>query len=306
MKATALHIVRVGIALVFLTSGFAKVLDTQAFVALVRQYVESDLAIMAVAIPPVEALLGLCLLLGYQPRETAGTLAWLTLFFTFVYSHGLVSKGITDCACFGSVKSLQLPPWGFYLRNAVLLAGGFWVAGAYPPHQEAAPIGRIRGAIAILSGAAAFLLAGMSLGGPIRQPRVDSPQWLGVARHQTPFAALPLSPDSTYALYIYRPDCPLCKDVAANAASWREAGLVDAVMALTAQSQAAAAVSQFEPSYGRYFDAIGLLTDQQLASAATHVPTLFVIKGDTVRHIRTGRLVNGFRIRPAQSQKEEP
>lgn len=306
MKTKALPIVRIGIALVFLTSGFAKVLDTQAFVALVHRYVPGDLAVMAVVIPPVEAMLGLCLLLGYQPREIAGTLTWLTLVFTLVYSYGLVTKGITDCACFGSVKNLQLPPWGVYIRNALLLTGSFWVANAYPPHREAVPLGRIRGAIAILSGASLFLLAGMSLNGPLRRNRVDNPQWLGQALHQTPFAALSLSADSTYALYLYRPDCPLCKDMAANAASWREAGLVDAVVALTARSQARASDSLFRPGYGRYFDSLGILSDQQMAAAVSHVPTLVVIESDTVKYIRTGHLANGFRIRPVQPNNEEP
>lgn len=306
MKTKALHIVRIGIALIFITSGFAKVLDTQAFVTLVRQYMPGDLAVIAVAIPPVEAMLGLCLLLGYQLREIAGTLGWLTLFFTIVYSHGLVTKGITDCACFGSSKNLQLPPWGLYLRNALLLAGSFWVANSYPPHREAVPAVRIRGAITILFGAAAFLLAGMSLNGPLLRNRVDNQQWLGQARHQTPFAKLPLAADSTYALYLYRPDCPLCKDMAANAASWREAGLVDAVVAITARSHARTSDSLFRPGYGRYFDALGLLSDQQMATAVSHVPTLVVIEGDTVKYIHTGRLANGFRIRPVQPHKEAP
>ena len=306
MKTKALHTARIGIALVFIVSGFAKALDTQTFVALVRQYVASDMAIAAVAIPPVEFVLGLCLLLGYQPRQTAGTLAWLTLLFTLVYSYGLVTKGITDCACFGSMQRLKLPPWGFYLRNALLLAGGFWVASAHPPHQ-AMPALRIRGAIAILLGAAVFLIAGISLHGPIRKTSpMDNRQWLGLARSETPFAGLPLFGDSTYALYLYRPDCALCKDVAANAASWREAGLVDAVVALTAQSQAQASASLFEPSYGRYFDAIGLLTDRQMATAVSHVPTLVIITNDTVRHVRTGRLANGFRIRPAIPHHGKP
>lgn len=306
MKTKVFHIVRIGIALVFITSGFAKVLDTQAFVALVRQYVPGDLAIVAVIIPPVEAILGLGLLLGYQSREIAGTLAWLTLFFTIVYSYGLVSKGITDCACFGMAKKLQLPPWAVYVRNVLLLAGSFWVANTYPSCQEAAPIDRIRGAIAILFGAAAFLLAGMSLDGPVRRNRVDNPQWLGLPRSRTPFSTLSLSADSTYVLYLYRPDCLLCKDVAANAASWREAGLVDAVIALTARSHARASDSLFRPSYGRYFDDLDLLTDQQMAAAVSHVPTLVVIEDDTVTYIRTGRLANGFRIRPIQKHKREP
>ncbi|GGC21216.1 hypothetical protein GCM10011386_11440 [Parapedobacter defluvii] len=306
MKTKALPIVRIGIALVFLTSGFAKVLDTQAFVALVHRYVPGNLAVMAVVIPPVEAMLGLCLLLGYQPREIAGTLAWLTLAFTLVYSYGLVTKGITDCACFGSVKNLQLPPWGVYIRNTLLLMGGFWMASAYPAHREAAPVNRIRGAIVLLFGAAAFLLAGMSFDGPLRRNRVDNPHWLGLPRSRTPFAALPLSADSTYALYLYRPDCPLCKDMAANAASWREAGLVDAVVALTARSQAAVSDSLFRPGYGRYFDTLGLLTDQQMVTAVSHVPTLVVIEGDTVKYIHTGHLANGFRIRPVQPNNEEP
>jgi|GEM_PF-5358551 len=306
MKTNAVHIVRIGIALVFLTSGLAKVLDTQAFVTLVRQYVPGDLAVMVVIIPPVEAILGICLLLGYQSREIAGTLAWLTLFFTIVYSYGLVSKGITDCACFGSTKNLQLPPWAVYVRNVLLLAGSFWVANTSPTRWETAPIDRARGAIAILFGAAAFLLAGISLDGPIRRNRVDNPQWLGLPRNRTPFAALPLSADSTFALYLYRPDCPLCKDVAANAASWREAGLVDAVIAVTARSNARASDSLFRPGYGRYFDDLSLLTDQQMAAAVSHVPALVIVERDTVRYSRTGHLANGFRIRPVKPRKAEP
>src|SRR5690606_29816921 len=133
--------------------------------------------------------------------------------------------------------------------------------------------------------------------GPIlKQHARAASTWHWQPRSATPFAQLPLSPDSTYALYLYRPDCPLCKDMAANVASWRDAGLVDAVIALASARYRLAADSLFVPHYGRYCDRLDYLSDAAMAKATSYVPTLVIIQNDTVRHVQIGKIPSGFRL----------
>src|SRR5690606_16451947 len=255
------------------------------------------LASFAVILPPMEFMLGAMLVSGRHVYAAAQWVVSLTLLFTLVYTYGLLTKGITDCGCFGNVEFMKLPPWGLYLRNAVLMGAALWVASS---SKRAAGNPRIIGAREIaltLLGAAAFLTAGMSYKGPLlKQQQQAASTWHWQPRSATPFAQLQLSPDSAYALYLYRPDCPLCKDVAANAASWREAGLVDAVIALTSIEYHPAVDSLFVSRYGRYFDRLDYLGDAAMAKATSYVPTLVVIQSDTVRHVQIGKVPSGFRL----------
>src|SRR3546814_12607470 len=96
----------------------------------------------------------------------------------------------------------------------------------------------------------------------------------------------------------------MCKAMAANVASWRDAGIVDAVIALTSIGYHSAVDSLFVHRYGRYFDRLDYLGDAAMAKATSYVPTLVVIQNDTVRHVQIGKVPSGFRVRGPQTTIE--
>lgn len=300
MNRSMVHIARVLLGLFFIASGLAKLIDTQAFVRVAAQYVPANVSAAAVALPPLELVLGLLLMLDLWTRQVAGMVTGFVLLMTALYTTGLLKDGITDCGCFGNVQFMKLPPWGLYLRNAVLVVLSATVAAKAPAtgwfEVIALPAGTAKlGAVGLL-GAMGFLLAGVSYHRPLFHQRIAANLWGGYPVERTPFAGIPFSADSAYALFLFRPDCTLCKDEVANAASWREAGHVDKVIAVTAASYRKAADSTFRPLFGRYLDRVVYISDARMARAVNYVPTLIVVAGNTVSHVQAGHIPTGYRI----------
>lgn len=176
MRPTILAVVRVLTGLFFVASGLAKLFDTHAFVEIAQQYAARPLASFAVILPPLEFMLGAMLVSGQHVYTAAQWVVSLTSLFTLVYTYGLLTKGITDCGCFGNVEFMKLPPWGLYVRNAVLIGAVLWIASSSMHAAGKSHITGAREVALVLLGAAAFLTAGMSYKGPLlkQQPQAAS------------------------------------------------------------------------------------------------------------------------------------
>lgn len=120
MKRKSIHrLLSIFVGIIFLASGFMKLLDVSAFQNLIIQYGLYYFQYLAPLIVLLEIFLGLSLFLDVMQRTTAILSLCLLLIFTGVYTYGYLVNSVEDCGCFADfVKST---PTITYLRNIVLI-----------------------------------------------------------------------------------------------------------------------------------------------------------------------------------------
>ncbi len=120
---------RIFVGLLFIVSGLIKLNDPVGFSYKLAEYFgESVLNLpflipialpLAVFIVIFEAILGVMLLVGYQPKFTVRSLLLMIVFFTFLTFYSAYFNKVTDCGCFGD--ALKLTPWQSFWKDVVLL-----------------------------------------------------------------------------------------------------------------------------------------------------------------------------------------
>jgi len=89
---------------VFLWAGATKIPDPALFAQTIRSYEALPLPVVhpaAIALPWVEALVGLLLIAGVWVRSSAWVALLLLFAFVAALSVGIYIKGNFDCGCFG-------------------------------------------------------------------------------------------------------------------------------------------------------------------------------------------------------------
>jgi len=141
MKKISVSLVRLLVGVVFIISGFVKLVDPIGFSFKLEEYFEPHVLDMPFFIPyayPIaifvvafELILGVLLLLGYLRNFTLLSLLGLTIFFGFLTFYSAYYNKVTDCGCFGD--ALKFTPWGSFTKDMVLLvlAAALWYARGY-------------------------------------------------------------------------------------------------------------------------------------------------------------------------------
>src|SRR6185437_2969978 len=100
---------RVALGLVFLLAGVSKALDMRAFAGEISAYQIVPAALvqpMAIALPLLEILLGVYLLVGLMQRWAAAAAGALLLIFIAAMAWALARGLALDCGCFGNALGL--------------------------------------------------------------------------------------------------------------------------------------------------------------------------------------------------------
>lgn len=107
-RITAVLRVLMGALLIF--SGYFKIMDPEAFGAVITRYdiiPGTMVGWAAMVIPPLELLMGLCLVAGYKVRASAFIAMGMMLLFIVFMSVNLARGVKFDCGCF-EMKRLGL------------------------------------------------------------------------------------------------------------------------------------------------------------------------------------------------------
>jgi uncharacterized membrane protein YphA (DoxX/SURF4 family) len=123
------HISRILVGVLFIISGFIKLNDPLGFSYKLQEYFGSDVLNLEFLIPyalglsvlvvVVEVVLGVFLLIGYQPKFTVWSLLAMIVFFTFLTFYSAYFDKVKDCGCFGD--ALKLTPWESFTKDIILL-----------------------------------------------------------------------------------------------------------------------------------------------------------------------------------------
>jgi len=116
-----------GLGLVFVYSGIAKLMDPKAFARIISQYnliPSALLPVAAIGLPALELLAGIGLLLSV--RGSLSLTFALLVFFVTVLWYGILNGLDVDCGCF-SVEDLknQAGLWQAFYRDLIMIGAIF-------------------------------------------------------------------------------------------------------------------------------------------------------------------------------------
>ena len=123
------NLVRHSVGLLFIFSGFVKLVDPLGFSYKLKEYFSEavfDLPfllpytlIMAILVVIFEILVGIALIIGFKINLTRWLLLLMILFFTFLTFYSAYFNKVTDCGCFGD--AIPLTPWQSFTKDIILL-----------------------------------------------------------------------------------------------------------------------------------------------------------------------------------------
>lgn len=132
MKIT-INLVRIFVSVLFILSGFVKLVDPIGFSYKLQEYAAPDVLnlpflasmalVFAILLVILEIVLGVMLLLGYKTTLTVWSLLILIVFFTFLTFYSAYFNKVTDCGCFGD--AMPLTPWQSFTKDVILLVSTF-------------------------------------------------------------------------------------------------------------------------------------------------------------------------------------
>jgi len=125
-----LIVLRMALGGVFLYAGTTKIVNPQAFadsIATFKMLPPQLINIVALGLPPLEILLGLFLITGWEGRTASLAVAGLSIVFGIALGQALIRGLVVDCGCFGSGEPSTLKAWASFGRTLLLLVGSLWV-----------------------------------------------------------------------------------------------------------------------------------------------------------------------------------
>jgi hypothetical protein len=288
-------LIRIILGAVFIVSGAAKAVDTQAFIGLIQNYDIGFLAYAAIIIPPLEIILGLFLWFNVETKISALIMMISTVLFTVVFLEVLLTKGIQDCGCFGSIKFLQMPPWGTVLRNVLIISGSYFLY-RFPPAEDPKHRSYKYATIAAV-GFIAFTISSVSYSTPlIDKKEVNNQDLTGKSVSATFLKGFKnFDPAKRYAVFMYSPTCFHCWDATANVISLAESGFVDETIAF-APSELPKEQMEYQaalkPNYKIFF-----IPSKMFYDITTSTPVLMIIQNNKIQSYDTsGQIKSGYTI----------
>lgn len=123
MKAYVALIIRVFLGLIFLLSGFSKLIDLNSFVQTIESFQITPISVsisLAILLACLESGSGLMMLIGFQTKVSSGIAVILLIIFLAAIIPVLTTGQEIDCGCFGSLSHDRVGS-GLLIRDVILL-----------------------------------------------------------------------------------------------------------------------------------------------------------------------------------------
>ncbi len=115
------NLIIVAISLLFILSGFSKVIDSQGFINKLWEYRIGYFSYLGPLLSSLEIYLGLSILLRYNIRISLFVGLILTSIFSIIFLFGNFFLGIKECGCFGEI--IHLTTTENIIKNLILIIG---------------------------------------------------------------------------------------------------------------------------------------------------------------------------------------
>ena len=285
-------IIRVIVGFIFLLSGLLKAIDTASFADLMSQYGEIWFGYGAPIIIFTEIILGILLLFNFYPKQITCVSIAFVIVVSFVYLYGVLTKGITNCGCFGPLTWLNSKPWLTFMRNGILLG---MLAPTLIRSQEKSKEISIPSVIfmAVIAVVVMFM-CGFSMHGARCLQKQHIFQAKALA--ESPLAEyVTVHPDSTYLVFAFSYSCPYCQNSIGNVNQYVPMGMADRVIGLAVEDSVAR--ERFECLFETDFE-IREISAMQMYRLSNTMPTTFFIRHDSIVSQYTGMVVSPALLLP--------
>lgn len=273
---------RIAVGLALILSSFTKAGDVEAFIGLLQQYGFPDMAWAAAVIIVVEAAAGVCLLLNIYSRQASLFSIGMIAVFSLAFLYAYLFKGVTDCGCFGKIKMLQLPVWGTFVRNTVLL---LLLCVSWRLSDKTKLVVRKKYLVALGALLSVSFFAGYSFSHK-KNPVGTHPLYQRAVKETVLPQLMHTSPDSTYLVVIFSYRCDGCWNYFNNVKRYNDTTVADRLVVFAAGKDSSGVFNDyFHPDFE-----IREAEEKTLTQLTQVAPTMLYIAGDTIRHVIQGTI----------------
>lgn len=264
------------IGLLFLVSGFSKIIDSNGFIKLLFQYGLGGFSYIGSLLSPIEVLLGLCLLINSYVKKTAFFVFFLTIIFTIFYFNAFYFKGINDCGCFGNW--FITTPIISFTRNIIIIVGSYFVWQNTKVSQSTNAWQKV---LLMLFGSLSFSLSGYTVDNSL----VTSFSFKTIEGKKLSETSLinltHITPAKKYACFVFSPSCPHCWNVTENIKKLKESGIYEDVIGIVNENSKSGLIDYKEKMKPNF--KVFILKNSQISkSIGIRVPKLLIIKDDAI------------------------
>lgn len=266
---------RLLVGVVFAVSGLFKAADAAAFANLMGQYGAQWFGFASPLLIAAEVLLAVLLIFNIRPRVVSACATAFIVSVSVVYLYGLLSRGITDCGCFGTLAWLNTKPWLTFTRNALLVA---FLVPSLLSSQHGTPLTAPLLAFMSAIGVIAMFMCGFSFRGAecLQKRSAFQPKPLSESRLSD---FVTCDADSTYLVFAFSYGCPYCQNSIGNVNQYLSMGAVDRVIGLAVED--AAARERFQRLFDVNFE-IREIPQLAMMQLTTTLPTAYYIRRDSI------------------------
>ena len=124
-------ILRIVLGVTFIWASVDKIVNPGQFAKIIYGYAvfpEISINIIAIFLPYVECLTGVCLITGFLPRSSLAIINGLLVGFILLIGFNLFRGHTFDCGCFSVTEpQTAVSAWSLLIRDFLLLGAGIYL-----------------------------------------------------------------------------------------------------------------------------------------------------------------------------------
>jgi len=274
------------VGIVFLISGFGKILNVTDFAFLINSYGLGWAIHLAPIIVIVEITIGILLIFGIQLRWVSVFAILMLIVFTIAYGYGYWIHGIENCGCFGVIGRTKTPFWLVLLRNIFLI---YFMFEIYRRTTIEPILIKWKPTVIIFAIVVASFISGLTYSPPVQILSSETKHNMigkSISDFSAPLNEL-LSSDSSYVVFVFSYGCPHCWNSVENLKQYANLPEIDRVIGITSSDTTRSALfqMQFNPQFSIY-----AMPPTIMETLVKGFPTTFYIKNGYVKQVIEGEL----------------
>jgi hypothetical protein len=269
------NLIIVAISLLFILSGFSKVIDSQGFINKLWEYRIGYFSYLGPLLSSLEIYLGLSILLRYNIRISLFVGLILTSIFSIIFLFGNFFLGIKECGCFGEI--IHLTTTENIIKNLILIIGFIYLLKGKIESRANKPIQLL----VLLVSAISFSLSGYTIDNSLVSTFTFN-NLEGKSISETKLSNITLfTKNRNFTIFVYSPTCDHCWNATANVKEINESKLFGDVIGVISTSKMDF-LQDYEKSFSPNFKTVVIDKKTLLHTFGNGYPKLLIIRNGKI------------------------
>jgi uncharacterized membrane protein YphA (DoxX/SURF4 family) len=263
------------LGVVFITSGFSKAIDSQAFINKLREYGIGYFSYLAPLVSGLEIYLGLSILLRYNIRISLLVGLILTSLFSIIFLFGNFFLGVKECGCFGEI--IHLTTTETIIKNLFLIIGFIYLLKLKIESSANKPIQLL----VLLVSAISFSLSGYTIDNSLVSTFTFN-KLEGKRISETKLSNISMfTKNRNFTIFVYSPICEHCWTATANVKTINDSKLFGELVGVISSSKKEFLL-EYEKNFTPNFKSIVVDKKLLLETFGNGYPKLLIIKNGII------------------------